>query len=266
MNAQDRAVVKSLLQYMTDKCLTGSDQFRAAMVYFDVTTTWETTKYLPETAEALGEEQNHIVDVFSPVSACHARRFTFGTEQEAKTFAMNARADENIPERELAQAWWLSHSAAWQARALERLHAEALEMDAEFNFELVSREINISDLPCMDDDRARWLDNRWAMFWKACDDATRASMVEAAHTEALTMNQSRSETVRAVIASAIHAGANSFGHVIGEHEQLVEILRDAGYADAAGKVDAVFETIGGDNHKAIRRSWLEKLREVSATI
>lgn len=75
-----------------------------------------------------------------------------------------------------------------QYQTVEDAHAEALDMDAEFNFELVSREINISDLPCMDEDRYQWLKNRWAMFWGACDHASRTEMVDEAHTEALEMN------------------------------------------------------------------------------
>ena len=98
---------------------------------------------------------------------------------------------------------------------------------------------------------------------------TLAANIEAAHAEALEMNQSRSETIRAVIAQALHVAANSFGHVIGEHQELVETLHNAGFADAARKVDAVFDEVEGDgtaSHKVIRARWREALHRVSASI
>lgn len=256
MNLQDRAVVKALLQSMTNSCLFHTDEFRAALKHFNITTTYIDQQVSDEAAVLLGKENNHFVDVFRPRTIdTHTlgERYWFATKAEAEDFATSEgmSCDQSI----------------------EAAHAEALLMDAEFNFELVSRVINISDLPCMDEDRAQWLKNRWSMFWGATDVATRVSMVEAAHVEALAMNQSSRETVRAIIAQAIHAGANSFGHVTGEHEELVETLRNAGFARAASAVDQVMDEIedqtmgdGTATHKVIRSRWLEALRRVSATI
>lgn len=130
MNTQDRAVIKALLQKMTDKCLTGSDEFRAAIVYFNITTTFEFDR-----TGHWGADDEYIVDVFAPGTiAAGSDRYVFNTAQEAKSFAMNARAtgDEPVNQRVLD-----AHAA----------HAEALEMDAEFNFERISREINLGDEP-----------------------------------------------------------------------------------------------------------------------
>lgn len=173
MNTQDRAVVKALLQYMTNKCLTGSAEFRAALNHFNITTTYEHT-----TCHLDGDDE-HMVDIFSPGAASGSQRYTFNTRQEAKSYAMDARTLGDEPELAAAP---IDHAAA----------------------------------------------------------------------------------ARAIIARAIHVGANSFGHVIGEHEELVEDLRISGFTDAADKVDAI--EFFGANHKEIRALWLEALRQVSATI
>lgn len=255
MNTQDRAVVKALLQYMTDKCLTGSTEFRVALKHFDITTTYMGQDIeRDEFAKVLGIEHNHFVDVLYAShidTAPHGERFKFKTKEEAVAFAARERTvgDARVNNRVLdalaahsealeveavrnltaRQAHFVFHNtAAERAEAIEAAHAEALEVDAEFNFELISREINTPDMPCTD--------------------------------------ESRSQTIRAIIAQAIHVGANSFGHVIGEHEELVETLRNAGYEDAADKVDPVIDAIGGENHKQIRASWLKALRNVSASI
>jgi len=62
--------------------------------------------------------------------------------------------------------------------------------------------INISDLPSMDHERAEWLKNRWTMFWGAYDDATRASMTDAAHNEALYLEAERIARAEEAIAPA----------------------------------------------------------------
>jgi hypothetical protein len=68
---------------------------------------------------------------------------------------------------------------------------------------------------------------------------------------------------RVIIARALHVAANSFGHVIGEHDELVETLTDAGFADTARRVDAIMDRIGGETHKEIRTNWRRELQVVS---
>lgn len=215
MNTQDREVVKALLQSMTDTCLFHSDEFRAALKHFNITTTYTGQDVSDEAAFLLGKEHNHFVNVFRPSSIDtnpHGERYWFATKAEA----------EDLSDRE---------SKSYD-QPIEAAHTEALEMDAEFNFERISREINSPDhLPC----------------------------------EAET-DQSRRETIRAVIARAIHVGANSFGDVIGEHEELVETLRNAGFIHAANRVDAVYDKLSGQPQKEKRKNWLELLRGVSASI
>lgn len=172
MNTQDRAVVKALLQNMTDKYLTGSDEFRAALKHFNITTTsYHSHEGFTKT--------KHVVIVFTPdrIDRCpHGFHVEFASREEAEAYEAAQRATGDVEIKEDAA------------------------------------------------------------------------------------------TARAVIAQAIHAGANSFGGVIGEHEDLVETLRNAGYLTAAHKVDAVYDTLDTSNHKTMRKSWLEALRDVSAAL
>jgi len=235
MNATDRLIVKNLLQSMSDSCLFHTEEFRAALKHFNVTTTYVDQQVSDEAAALLSKEHNHFVDVFHPSRIeqhPHGERFWFATKVEADAFSARERMNGDEPVNTKVLIARETHARTLAAN-IEAAHAEALEMDAEFNFERVSREINQS------------------------------------HTEALEMNQSRSETIRAVIAQALHVAANSFGHVIGEHQELVETLHNAGFADAARKVDALFDEVEGDgtaSHKVIRARWREALHRVSASI
>lgn len=228
MNVTDRLIVKNLLQSMTDSCLFHTEEFRAALKHFNVTTTsYHCNEHFIET--------QHIVIVFAADRIDrypHGLRVAFASKEEAEAYEADIRATGDQPVNTKVLIARETHARTLAAN-IEAAHAEALEMDAEFNFERVSREINQS------------------------------------HTEALEMNQSRSETIRAVIAQALHVAANSFGHVIGEHQELVETLHNAGFADAARKVDAVFDEVEGDgtaSHKVIRARWREALHRVSASI
>lgn len=212
MNVTDRLIVKNLLQSMTDNCLTGSDEFRAAVKHFNITTTYVDQQVSDKAAALLGKEHNHFVDVFHPSRIeehPHGERFWFATKVEADAFSFRERMNGDQPVNTKV---------------------------------LIARETHARTL---------------------------AANIEAAHAEALEMNQSRSETIRAVIAQALHVAANSFGHVIGEHQELVETLHNAGFADAARKVDAVLDEVEGDgtaSHKVIRARWREALHRVSASI
>ena len=83
MNAQDREVVKNLLQYMTHKCLTGSDEFYATLTHFNITTTYCWTN---ENAT-----KPYVVDVFYPECA-NFERNTFSTKEEAQEFEAQVSA------------------------------------------------------------------------------------------------------------------------------------------------------------------------------
>ncbi|MCT4707695.1 hypothetical protein MUA03_17590 [Enterobacteriaceae bacterium H16N7] len=62
---QDRTMVKNLLQYLTDKVLTSSSEFAAALEHFSITTTWQ-----GETPRGPDEcDRAFFVDVFSPHTA-----------------------------------------------------------------------------------------------------------------------------------------------------------------------------------------------------
>lgn len=230
MNTQDRAVVKSLLQYMTDKFLTGGDEFRAALKHFNITTTsYQSYEGFTKT--------RHVVMVFAAdrIDRCpHGFRVEFASKEEAEAYETKMRATGDQPVDTKVLKARETHAKALAAN-IEAAHAEALEMNEEFDIKASARSF-------------------------------KADQLDAAHAEALGMNQSRSETIRAIIAQAIHAGANSFGGVIGEHEELVETLRNAGYLTAAHKVDAVYDTLDASNHKAVRKSWLAALRDVSAAL
>lgn len=69
-------------------------------------------------------------------------------------------------------------------------------------------------------------------------------------------------TAETIINRALHVAANSFGHVIGEHEDLVEELRAAGFNAEADQVEAAFDTVGGANHNEIRANWRKAIRAV----
>ena len=283
MNTQDRAVVKSLLQYMTDKFLTGGDEFRAALKHFNITT----TSYQPYEGFT---KTKHVVMVFAAdrIDRCpHGFRVEFASKEEAEAYEakMRATGDELTAEdidalhaeamdmnAEVDLVRWDAAMTAERAmddacRVADAAHAEALEMNV--GIELAKH--IMAAMKDSDDaaDAARGCLARDGFneinFIIHAALMARAEVLKA-HAEALEMNQARSETIRAIIAQVIHAGANSFGGVIGEHEELVETLRNAGYLTAAHKVDAVYDTLDASNHKAVRKSWLAALRDVSAAL
>lgn len=144
MNTQDRAVVKALLQYMTERHLTGSEEFRAALKHFNITTTYIDQQVSDEAAALLGKEHNHFVDVFRPSSIDtqpHGERYWFATKAEAEDLSTCERMSGDEPVNTRVLAARAAHDKAL-AMNIESAHAEALEMDAEFNFERISREIN----------------------------------------------------------------------------------------------------------------------------
>lgn len=83
VNEQERQAAKSLLQYMADKCLTGSDQFRTAIKRFNIIVTCNHDR-----GEFFGTTFDHryIVDVFSPLTIdAHPNgvRYEFATAAQA---------------------------------------------------------------------------------------------------------------------------------------------------------------------------------------
>lgn len=172
MNTQDRAVVKALLQYMTERHLTGSDEFRAALKHFNITTAHTGQMVSDESAKLFGQENNYFVDVFTPDTIDNHHnglRATSSSKAKAEAYAADARAtgdepvntrvlnaraylatarqlreeQEEVAAKEQLDEWANTHdSRKTPAQWIEIDYAEALEMDAEFNFERISREIN----------------------------------------------------------------------------------------------------------------------------
>lgn len=98
---QDREVVKKLLQYMTEKCLTGSPEFKAALKHFNITTTYQAHSINPEYAKICGRSLYYFVDAYRPDGSTD--RNEFGTELEAKEFAAEEQASGDQPESETVQ-------------------------------------------------------------------------------------------------------------------------------------------------------------------
>jgi len=91
---QDRTMVKNLLQYMTDKVLTSSPEFAAALEHFSITTTWQ-----GETPRGFDErDRAFFVDVFSP-DAPTGERHTFSSKEEADAFAAERREETGAQEK-----------------------------------------------------------------------------------------------------------------------------------------------------------------------
>lgn len=91
MNQQERQAAKSLLQYMADKCLTGSEQFRSAIKQFDIIVTCDHDR-----GEFFSTTFDHryIVDVFSPLTIdAHPNgvRYEFATAAQADEFSKKER-------------------------------------------------------------------------------------------------------------------------------------------------------------------------------
>lgn len=131
MNTQDRAVVKALLQYMTERHLTGSDEFRAALKHFNVTTAHTGQMVSDDSAKFFGCENNYFVHVFSPDTIdnhTHGLRATSDSKAEAEAYAADARAtgDEQVNTRVLAAR--AAHDKAL-AMNIEAAHDETLRMN-----------------------------------------------------------------------------------------------------------------------------------------
>jgi hypothetical protein len=92
MQTNDRAVAKQLLQYLTDHMLYSSDEFRAALKHFNVTTTC-----LHDRGEFFSTtfRQRFLVDVFSPATIDknpYGVRYEFDHWEQAKAFSARERA------------------------------------------------------------------------------------------------------------------------------------------------------------------------------
>lgn len=214
MNTQDRAVVKALLQYMATKSLTGSDEFRAALKHFNVTTAHTGQMVSDECAKVFGHDNNYFVDVLSPDTIDnhpHGLRATSNSKAETEAYAADARArgDEPVNTRVL------------NARAY---HAETLVINIE---------------------AARAEAHQWNDFLDSFDGYIKEEcMVDFVHAEALAINDAR-----AIIMRTIHVAANSFGGVIGEAEELVVDLTKIGRADLGLKVESLMDAVECDINK-----------------
>lgn len=93
MNAQDRAVVVSLLNYLASKYLHTSDEVRATAAHFNITLTTQHAKAERPFFSASDEARNFVVDVFRPNGPRHGERFDFHTQEEADFFAAMQRGE-----------------------------------------------------------------------------------------------------------------------------------------------------------------------------
>lgn len=152
MYTQDREVVKTLLQYMTDTCLVYSSEFRAALKHFNITTTYTGHQLSDEMADIFGMNDNHFVIVYSFTNIDtehHGVRHSFATKAEAEAFAAGERIKGDAP---TSQA------------SIEAAHDEALRVNAR---------------------------RRVAEFFGGLDHAGRMAKLDEAHTEALVMDAER---------------------------------------------------------------------------
>ncbi|HCR1107383.1 TPA: hypothetical protein OMU21_004962 [Klebsiella aerogenes] len=90
----EKTTVKALLQRMTDRCLTGSAEFREALKVFGVTTTY--SFYTEAHFEELEPEgtAHYFVDVFAPDTIDaepHGRRYGFAKASDAVRFELEHR-------------------------------------------------------------------------------------------------------------------------------------------------------------------------------
>ncbi len=83
MNAQDREVVRALLQRMTEKHLTSSPEFAEALKHFNIYTA---VTYQPSTKSILDKKLVYPMDVYTPETIDenpHGIRFEFESRLEA---------------------------------------------------------------------------------------------------------------------------------------------------------------------------------------
>lgn len=90
MTYRDRSVIKALLQKMTDGFLVGTDEFRAAIVHFNIGTTIQTT--IPG---RFNQPEMFAVDAFCPESIArnpNGQRSMFMTLAESDRYSEDIRA------------------------------------------------------------------------------------------------------------------------------------------------------------------------------
>lgn len=103
MSTEDRQVVKALLQYLTEKGLTGSEQFRAAIKHFNVSTaiTWAARD-----VGFLNKELVYEMDVFTPEnidSNPHGERRKFKSLGEVEAVREEVKTSGDEPTEETVQ-------------------------------------------------------------------------------------------------------------------------------------------------------------------
>lgn len=150
---KDRHTVKSLLQYMTNQCLTGSNEFRTAIKHFNVTTT-----SLHDRGEFFSTTFRHryIVDVFSPESIegiPRSVRYEFDTEEQAVAFAAEQRMAGDVPaakpgtpaeRRQQLEGYIIAYLAGESHRIHSRREISMFVRDAQSTFSLRDEDLHIA--------------------------------------------------------------------------------------------------------------------------
>jgi hypothetical protein len=150
---KDRQTVKSLLQYMTDHYLIGSDEFRAAIKQFNVTTTsvHDRGEFFSTTFRC-----RYLVDVFSPETIDanpNGVRYEFDTEEQAVAFAAEQRMAGDVPaaaagtpdeRRQQLEGYIIAYLAGESHRIHSRREIAMFVRDAQSTFSLRDEDLQIA--------------------------------------------------------------------------------------------------------------------------
>lgn len=146
---RDRQTVKTLLQYMTDKFLTGSAEFRATIKQFNITTTCQ-----HDCRSML--ERCYYVDVFSPETidaSPNGVRYEFDTKEQADEFAAEQRMAGDVPaaepgtpaeRRQQLEGYIIAYLAGESHRIHSRREISMFVRDAQSTFSLRDEDLHIA--------------------------------------------------------------------------------------------------------------------------
>lgn len=150
---KDRQTVKALLQYMTDHCLTDSDEFRETIKRFNVTTTGihDRGEFFSTTFRA-----RYLVDVFSPETidaSPNGVRVEFDTKDQADDFAAEQQRAGDTPaaepgtpaeRRQQLVGYIIAYLAGEGRRIYSRREISMFVKDSAGTFSLLDEDLHIA--------------------------------------------------------------------------------------------------------------------------
>lgn len=228
---QDKFLASSFGKQTAQEISANLDEWRTKNAEFEA-------KQQPQSAQAAFES----LDLFA--------QWNVVDEAHAEAISINTTFDTSFHRR---AANWGAMDMLCREVHLERAHDEANTMND--GIDLAHRIIT-----AMDSEPGSYQAARGCLMRDGFDDCTLLTDIGMSLYNARHLAQR--ERDRIIIRAAATRAANSFGHVIGEWEDLCEQLP----VKYNARLSDLFDNLSGDNHKEIRKNFVKALHNLADSI